>query len=383
MMFTPSEAMPPGEQYTVTLQHGAVSQSGRVVLNDYQFSFEVRRPRVAYLYPSDNIPQNIWVVDPSDPDNAMQVTFSPSGIYDFSVSPDGSKIAFAERNTNGTNELKMIDLDTGALTQLTNCLDSSCTTPVWHPSGLQIAYERVDYNSDLGAVGQSPTRIWLVDLTTTPPTTRPLINQSQVLGYNAQWSADGDKIALFDSGSVSILVYTPSEEQIVSIPSRSGSSGALSPNGNYLIYPEAAPIVEGGSIRNYLRIVNLVDNTIDYVSRPEDGVEDDQVRWSPNGEIIAISRRYSDERYTRGHQLALVDPFNPSDVRALTDDPAYANGTFSWDPNGDQLVIQRVPLLDANNQPNNLARPEIWVLNVETGEMQRVAQNAYIPRWVP
>jgi Tol biopolymer transport system component len=357
MVYTPTTAMEPGASYTVTLQQGALSQSGREVLSNYEFAFQVRRPRVAYLYPADDVPQNIWVVDPNDPDSAAQVTFSPSGIYDFAVSPDGSRIAFSERNTNGTNELKMIDLDTGALTQLTNCADSSCTTPVWRPDGTQIAYERIDFNSELEGVGQSPTRIWLVDLLAVPATTRPLINQSQVLGYNAQWSADGRKIAMFDSASVSILVYTPAEELFISVPSRAGTSGALSPDGTRLIFPEVPPISEGGSVQQYLRVVNLVENTADFISTPDDPVEDDQVRWSPDGEHIVVARRYTDERYTRGHQLVMIDPDNPGDVQPLTDDPAYANGVFHFDPNGDQLVIQRLRVLNEDNQPDNLARP--------------------------
>lgn len=388
LIYAPLEAMQPGALYTAALQSGARSEGGRLVLNQYEFSFEVRRPRVAYLYPADDTPQNIWVVDPANPDSAAQVTFSPTGIYDFAVSPNGSQIAFAERNTNGTNDLKLLDIETGGLIQLTNCRDSSCTTPVWRPDGGLIAYERVDYNSSLSDVGRSPTRIWVVDPTVSPPTTRPLFDETQILGYNAQWSADGTRIALFDSASISILIYDLTTDAIISIPSRAGTSGALSPDGLRLVFAETTSVEDGSGFRTYLRIADLPANdpgsgSVDFISRPEDELKDDQARWSPDGSRLAVARQYLDARYTRGYQLVIIDPATPDNARMLSADPAYADGVFSWSPNGDELVVQRLRLVDENGQPDNLARPEIWVVGADTTDSARVATNGYLPRWVP
>lgn len=44
--------------------------------------------------------------------------------------------------------------------------------------------------------------------------------------------------------------------------------------------------------------------------------------------------------------------------------------------------MQRLPLLDETGAVNNLARPEIWVLNYETGELIEIVESAYFPRWV-
>lgn len=382
LIFTPSTAMTPGTGYTVRLARGALSESGREVLSDIEFSFHIRTARVAYLYPSDDAPQNIWVVDPSVPGSAAQVTFSPTGIYDFSVSPDASSIAFAERGTQGNNDLKLLDIETGGIIQLTNCQDASCTTPVWRPDGSLIAYERVEFNSDLD-VGRSPTRIWLVDPTVTPATTRPLFNETQILGYNAQWSADGSRIALFDSGSASILIYDFATGEILAIPSRSGTSGALSPDGQWLVFNEIAPAGEGQSFRQYLRSVRLDTRDVGFISTPDDPVEDQDARWRPDGETLAVTRRYTDERYTRGHQLVLIDANDPTRVQTLTGEPHYADGTFSWDATGTQLVIQRLRVIDDDGQPDNMARPTVWTLDVATGDLMQVAENAYLPRWIP
>jgi hypothetical protein len=46
------------------------------------------------------------------------------------------------------------------------------------------------------------------------------------------------------------------------------------------------------------------------------------------------------------------------------------------------LVVQRLQLLNDDGEVNSGARPEIWVLNSETGDLTRIAQQAYFPRWV-
>lgn len=381
-VFRPAQALQTGAEYTVILERGARSETGREVLSEHRFSFTVRRPRVAYLYPATEFPQNIWIADPADPTSAQQLTFSPSGVYDFAVSPDGSQIAFAENSTNGTTDIKLIDLETGGLVQLTNCVDASCTTPVWRPDGNTIAYERVDFNSDLQAqgVGSSPTRVWLIDLTTTPATTRPLFDSLQILGYNPQWSADGTRIAVYDNASASILVYDFTQNNLIGLPSQAGSSGALSPDGRKLVYPEIV-ITEGAGTRSYLRVAELDTGGLITLGQDGEPLDDRRAVWRPDGEVLAVARR--DDRVTRGFQIYLLDPETGEVIRQLTDDPRYANQLFWWDPTGTQIVIQRFPELDENMQPNNLGLPEIWTLDVETGEMVKVAENGFLPRWVP
>jgi Tol biopolymer transport system component len=381
LVFRPDRALEPGTAYTVALEAGARAQSGRETVSEFQFSFTVMTPRVAYIAPADSVPQNIFIADPLDPAAVQQITDSPDGIYDFAVSPDGTAIAFAERNSlTQTSDIKLLDLETGALRQLTNCVDADCTTPTWRPDGNVIAYQRVDFNSDLGNVGVSPTRVWLLDLTTTPASTRPLFSDLQILGYSPQWSGDGSRIALYNRDQ-GILIYDFSDQSIAVIPNRSGSTGALSPDGKQVVYSEIL-LQEGEQARSYLTLADLTTQALTQLSPPGEPLQDERVVWRPDGQALAIARRYQDDRFTRGYQIYLMDP-DDGTVEALTDDRRYANGFFSWEPTGAQLVIQRFPELDAEGNPNVAGRPEIWTLNVETGEMTLVATNAYHPRWVP
>jgi Tol biopolymer transport system component len=335
------------------------------------------QPRIAYLYPADDAPQNIWIADISDTPNNRQITNSPSGIYDFAVSPDGSKIAFAENNTAGTIDIKLLDLDTGALIQLTNCADASCTTPVWRPDGRTIAYERIEYNSALD--GRSgPPRIWLIDLTVTPATTRPLFSDLQILGYGAQWSADGSRIALMDRGTNAILIYDFADDSILAVPSPSGMTGVLSPDGTRLAYAEVA-FVEGEMARSKLQLADLLTSEIRALSLPDDPVDDKRAQWHPSGEYLAVAR--DDPRVYASTQIYRVDPDDGS-AELITDDPLYTNTFFWWNPSGTQLVIQRLRLL-ASGQTGPLARPEIWVYDVANQTGLMLADNGFLPRWIP
>ncbi|MEP7291912.1 MAG: Ig-like domain-containing protein [Chloroflexota bacterium] len=376
LTFQPAEALVPGDTYTVALEAGALSESGRALLSEYRSSFTVARPRVAYLYPANGNPTNVWIVDPADPENPEQITNSPTGIYDYGVSPDGAKIAFSENNLSGDgSDIKLIDLQSGALEQLTNCQRAACIAPIWRPDGRMIAYTRAEQDPQFGS---SPQRIWLLDLTTTPATTRPLFQQNQILGYDAQWSADGTRLALVDRGSVAILIYDFTDDNIISISSQAGDSGSLSPDGTRLVYPDRVPDLSG-ALMNKMRMVAVDTGEFTAVSADEEPVNDQRALWSPDNRHVAIARQ--DAREGRTIQIVIYDS-QTQQFTPLTTEMRYSNLLFWWDPTGRELVAQRFPELDENLQPNP-GLPEIWTIDVATGAGQKLVTNAFLPHWVP
>lgn len=381
LVFSPSEPFASGQTYTVTLNEGVESIGGRRVIRDHQFVFSVGEPQVAYLYPADGYPQNIWMARPDEPDSATQITFSQSGVFDYAVSPDGRSIAFSERRTDRpATDIKLLSLDDGTVTNLTNCEDSDCTSPVWRPDGRMLAYTRVDMNTLLPNVGVSPYRVWLLDLTTTPISTYPLFDDSQVLGYGPEWALNGQRITLFDSSVPGVVVYDFSSDDYQLIASDHGTSGVLSPDGELLVFPEI--VFDGSRAWSRLMVATLETETLSPLTPDGEPLEDSFAHWSPDGELLAVGRRYRDERYTPTVQIHLVDP-ETGEGEPLINDTRYNNGFLEWLPDGQQIVLQRFPQFTETGETNRNGRPEVWTVDIATGELQFIADNAMYPRWIP
>ena len=382
LRFTPAEPLQSGAEYAVTLVAGAESSGSRAVLEDASFSFRVRPSRVAYLMPADAVPANIWLSEPGVEDSAEQVTFSPTGILNFDVSPDGTTIAFSERSALGTADIKLLDLQTGSIRQVSNCVDSDCNTPVWRPDGSMIAYHRIDLNSDFTDLGVSPTRVWLIDLTTSPPDNRPLFSDNQILGYSPQWSADSNRVSIYDTRSESIVVYDFTDESIVVVPAKQGGSEvALAPDGQRVVFNQLS-YDDTGSMHSVLKMADFQTNTVADLTDPDQPVDDTQSVWHPDGRYLAVARRYTDDRATRTRQLFLLDT-ETGTAQPLVYDAHYFSSFFAWHPRGDQLVFYRFPEAVDFDEDTPPPRPEVWTYDMPTETLLRVAQNAYFPTWVP
>ena len=380
LIYRPAEALPAGEAYSVVLDPGAESLTGRQVLGEQRFAFTVRRPQVAYLAPANEAPQNVWLVDFTDPASARQVTFSAEGIFNFAASPDGTRLAYAEHNASGTVDLHVLDLASGASSLLLACPDADCTTPAWSPDGTQLAYERMEFNSDLN-LGASPTRIWLLTLDGAGAAiaNRPLFSDPQAISYGPVWSPDGSRIAVYDSRSGGIMIYTFASDDELLIPSQQGSVGAFSPDGNRMAYPNL--LLAEGLTRSYIGLADLTSRAITILTDPADPIDDERAVWEAGGQTLIVARRYQDERYTPGRQLYRV-AMATGDAKPLIVDEAYYHGYFELDPGRTLLVLQRFPQPTGSPTDTEIT-PEIWVYNTEDETLVQVASNAFLPQWVP
>ncbi len=339
-------------------------------------------PRVAYLYPAMAGIQNVWMTAIDQPEEQQQVTFSESGVYDFDFSPDGRWLAFAERTPQAAVTLRLLDIPSRRLIDLVDCvaLKAYCTAPVFSPDGSKLAYQRAE--SDNGRYGLS--RIWLVDMTSPTYETIPLIADTQVVGHTAVWAQDGNTVAFYSADALQpgilIFDFVPRQDdaaQLRFIPSSHGTMGTLAPNGQAVVFPEIVRRSE--RLFSHLRIADLLDKEFAAFTDPQGPTDDVAAQWSPDGETIAFARRYTDERWTKGHQL-YIRPLSAAseDLRPIAYDEDYNTSYFRWNPTGSRLVMQRFPL---GSQDGN-ASPEIWVHDFETGATTRIIADAYLPQWV-
>jgi len=346
-------------------------------------------PLVAYLAPAYGGLQDLWLVPLDDPSQARQVTHSSGGLYDFGVSSDGHYIAYSERQQpSGLNEIFLLSLRTRQVTQLTNCVaeDADCRAPRFQPDGNILAYERMTMNTALRSqgVGVGAIRIWVLDLRQTPYQTRPLADSDQFIGHSPLWSRDGNSIAFYsaDLANPGIMVYqfaSTEDKALKFIPSQYGSVGTLSPEGRRLVFPDLTR--RGESIASYLRLADLDALQFINLTDPSAPIDDTDARWSPTDETIIIARRYTDERFTRGYQLYRLDARTGQDEPLIVD-ARYSHGFFEFNAAGTQIVLQRFPLVSETGDMLNDSRPQIWLKDLQTGELRLLAENAFHPRWV-
>ena len=374
LIFTPRQPFAAGQTYTVTIERGAqAARRDARLKDDLTWSFDVRLPRAVFLAPSDAYQRNVFMADLQTGD-ILQLTTAEHGVEDYAVSPDGGQIAYSRNNPDGTADIWVRDLLNDADRPLTQCIDALCHAPAWKPDGTQIAYQREDYGAGLDA-GIGPSRVWIVDLATLD--TRLLFDDAQILGVEPIWSPDGRRIAVFDASIPGIRIHDYDANTDVVIETAQGVVGQFSPDGTRLVYPVLVRGLIGQEFYTRLEMADLDTLSRRSISGDEDApVEDSSAAWSPDGTRLVIARRYLDGRFTAGKQIYLLDP-DTGQAEPLVVDPAYNHSAMHWDASGRRIVFQRF-LLDAPE-----AQPEIWTVDVETREIAQIAENAYLPAWVP
>lgn len=336
----------------------------------------VSTAQIAYLAPARSS-ANIWLVNPAQPENPQQLTFSATGVFDFAVSKDGNLIAYAEQQPGkSVFELMLLDRRSGSTRQLTNCAaeNATCTTPAWRPDGQVLAYERTELNDPMGNV----SRVWLLDLSREPLNTFPLFSQADVLGNDPKWSGDGQKLAFYDAATQAVLVYNfaaaAAEEQLIALPSANGSSGAISPDGTHLVFPE---LLITTPTRAIMRLANLITGDFRSLTPQDDETEDRAAAWHPDGQHIVVGRRYLDNRFTVGDQLYEVDTLT-GELQPLIIDPTYQHSSPAWSPDGSQLVLHRYQIQGANDRTT----PEIWLYDPQAKTLVKLVDDGFYPVWV-
>ena len=382
LFFQPDEALHLGETYTVTIDAGIESESKRQLLEDYQFTFSIRQPRIAYLAPSNDTPQNIFVASPENLPEATQVTFSTSSIFDFAVSPDGKQIVYAEYEADSPAiNLHLLTLETGEIQQITSCENATCTTPVWKPDGTAVAYQRIDADDFLPGGGIGPTYVWVTEFTETSFDNHPIFEDFRLPAYAPQWADNGERIAVFDPNTPGTVVYDFTDGRTYFVPGYNGTMGDLSPDGNQVVYSRRNFDITTES-RSYLQLADLRSNESINLTEPDISIVDAEPIWHPNGRDVTFIRRYYDEDSLPGSQLYLLNT-DTLNLSPLSDDLRYSNNNFSWDPTGTLLGTQRFAILDEQGQRSASSLTEVWAYNLVSDEWYQVATNAYLPQWIP
>ena len=353
-----------------------VSTGVALILN--QAGTPIEDTHIAFLrMDEDGELANVWFINPDNPnDSARQITSSGSGVLDYSVSPDGNRVAYTERRGDRTH-IMLFDVTTNRASPLGECAQQnlSCANPVWRPDGQTIAYQREQPTDEF--TGTTLFRIWLIEPEDNG-NTFPLVQDETILGTAPQWSSDGTKLSFYDNSARGIWVYNFEAEsndgQALFLESLFPSSGAISPDGTQLVYGNYLPDVSFGE--GFLEIADLINVQFNQLSEPSSDKDDQYVCWHPSGDFITVSRRYADyDRFTHGHQIYRINPAT-QEADILISEEDSAHDSFMWHPDGTQLVFQRQSEVDFG------AQPQIWLYDLETDSESLLIGNGFAPAWV-
>jgi Tol biopolymer transport system component len=379
LTFRPATSFKPGQAYSVTVRAGLAATSGQSLKQDARWQFRVRFPRLVFLGPMNSPIQNLYAVEPAAPGEPQKLIHSEDSIVGYDVLPDGSKIVysiviFSEANATGTTSLFVWDASTGKSSLLYECQDAACTNLTWRPDGGAVAFQRVDFNTALDMAPSVP-RVWIYDLASN--TAQPLFRDSQQIGYMPRWSPDGTRLAVFSVSAGGILIHDFVAGKDSLIPADQGELGDFSPDGKWLYFPKVVALGDG-NYAVHLTLVNLTTEpyTSQDLERPDEPVSDMEAAWRRDSKGLIVARQPATRKLTEGPQLYNID-LQTGRAAPLVPDDGYNQDNLGLSPAGDELVFQRVALDEA------VARPEVWMYNLTTHEIKRLAENGTIPRWMP
>ncbi|MBE0699690.1 MAG: PD40 domain-containing protein, partial [Anaerolineaceae bacterium] len=367
LAFWPEKPFLPGQVLKLTLEAGVTSQNGRKLRERQTWQLNVRQPDVLFLAPSDK--PDLWRIQMGG-DSPIQLTFSGGGVYDYSPALDGNHIAYSARNEQGGLDLWEIIRDGGAPHLLLPCQTDWCSSPVYSPDGLQIAYTRRQATSGVGVMPGNP-RIWMLD--TRSRVTDFLYIDPNVGGTEPIWSPDGRFLAFYDQRALGIRVLEVETHKDFVLPAKTGFNGSWSPDSQQILFSDTAELDSGPYGRVY--VVDVDTQRIHAALGDEAApVEYSTPEWAPDGSGVAVALRLVNGSPSKQIWFMQVDGTHR---QAITEDQQITNAVYHWSPSGDRLVFQRLETGSSDH------RPIVAVWLRADGQLNILAQDAFQPRWLP
>ena len=316
-------------------------------------------PMIAFLSRASGV-QNVYAIPAETPAIAAPLTSSAADVTDSAISPDGMRVAYS---VEGGRQVQVLDLESGAIAPI--ACPTICHQPLWRPPGGDVlTYTQAPTaDSDTTRTG----RLVTLDLGNPEAQARLIFSSPLITGINPQWSANGDRIAIYDPGSESTLLFVYRSFRVIALSAPAGL-GALAPDGEQFVY--SMPSETGGT--TLMKIRALGGKPREVTPFPDDAqpaISDGYMAWRPDSAAFASARSVDGA----AAQIALIDISTGSAVM-LTNDPAYIHERFAWDPTGGWLAVQR--------RRAESDQTDLWLLDVSTGTFTLLAEHAAQPQWM-
>ena len=286
-----------------------------------------------------------------------------NGIGRYHLSPDKTNVIYSVPQDDGGVVLSLITLENMKQRQILVCPEVTCGNVAWSPDGQRIVYEKLDAGSPENPMGL-PSLWWLAVDT---GETQPVFPNSQWPGFNATWSPDGQWLSYSAPGIREIQLINLKDGQRHTIPNQIGNQTVWHPSGKFLLIEDMVTQTDGlfGHVLRFdLDRGDLVD-----LSQTANA-EDSSPTWSPDGQWVALVRRTPSNPDA---QIWLMRP-DGSEARPLTHQADTYYGVPAWSPDGNYLLLQQTELKGSRES-------EIWMIKIDTGELQSIG-TGQLPNWL-
>jgi len=383
VIFDPFEPLEYGSTYTITISPGLRGENGLSSLSSAQHSFTVQDPELVFMREVDGL-TNLWRRDKAG--SMTQFSFEPLGIWEYSILPDGSGVLVSSLDVDGSEDLVTI-LSSGERADVLDCQKHRCRDARWQPEGALIAFERSGIEGDGDAA-----EIWILDTTTgsvQPAHGSALFSDPVVDDASSRyprWSSDGRYLSYYKPNAQSIVVLDMFGDQPQLIPANVDAMGEWSPSGYQLAFTQLSidethdesfsdltgEIGEGSSssISSAVTVADIEASNIINLSQGGSYLEG-VPEWGPVKGMISSSQ------ITDGTRQIWTIPLEDGMPEMLTGDPFFNHTSPSWSPDGSRLAFMRSAIGTGGGYA------ALWLLDPGSGEVFLVADDAFVPGWIP
>lgn len=362
LIFTPHPIWPSGETVSVRLGRGPRSRLRLPFWQEVTFSWPVSPTSLVYLWPADG-KSDLYQANPISGETQTLIDH-PGGVLDYSIAPDNQGIYYTIPGDNGGSKIMALDLLSLEISLVIDCGEALCANPQLSPDGKRLAYEVIPRES-----GSAPG----IQIHQFRDQSQFSLGEASEHLQSPLWSPSG-WLAYYSQTALGYHFWNPAAESRF-LPNETGGFGTWSADGRYFLTSEI--LFAGDTLApRHLQLYDLVEETTQDLSAG-DFLEDLNPSFSPTGLKFAFSRKsLNPQDWTPGRQLWVMD-LDSGDSAALTNEADYQHTSFAWHPDGERLAYVRY------NQATLSEAPEIWLIDLPSGEALRLIINGFAPGWIP